>query len=148
MRFISWNCRGVRNSRFRRSCKDLLRQQQPDVMCFLETKTSSDISSMRFMPSLGFDKNYQVPAAGFAGGLWVFWKSNKINLEVVFSTSQLVNCSFLQNNKLVFITFVYVQPNPRHKDMFWKDLNNISVVISSPWTVDEMFSCKCTGSLQ
>lgn len=107
MMFISWNCRGVRKRWFRHSCIELLRKQKPGVICFLETKTS-DSSYLCFMSAFGYNKDYQVPTAGLAGGIWVFfWNSNNINLEIVSSTNQLIHCSFLQDNKVLYLTFVY-----------------------------------------
>ena len=135
MKFISWNCRGVGNCRFRHSCKDLLRQQRSDVICFLETKTSSDLPSMSFITRLGFDKNFQIPSSGFAGGLWLFWKSNSVSLEVISSTNQSIHCSFMQELKRVHVSFVYARPNPRLKSLLWRDLENFAVGITTPWFV-------------
>jgi len=135
MKFISWNCRGVGNPRFRRSCKDLLRQQRPDVICFLETKASSDLISMSFLSRFGFDKNFQIPSAGFAGGLWLFWNSNSVALDILASTNQSIHCSFMQESKPVFVSFIYARPNPRLKELLWRDLENFSGTINAPWFV-------------
>ena len=135
MKFIAWNCREVGNCRFRRSCKELLRQQQPDAICFLETKASSDLASMSFLARLGFDRNFQIPSSGFAGGLWLFWKSNTVALDILSSTNQSIHCSFLQDAKRVLVSFVYARPNPRLKTLLWNDLGNFAGTINSPWFI-------------
>ena len=135
MKLLSWNCRGVGNCRFRRSCKELLRQQRSDAFCLLETKTSSDLPSMAFISRLGFDKNFQIPSSGFAGGLWLFWKSNSIPLDVISSTNQSIHYSFFQESKRVHVSFVYARPNPRLKTLLWRDLETFAGMSDSPWFI-------------
>ena len=135
MKFISWNCQGVENSNFRRSCTDLIRQHRPDAICFLETKATSDLPSISFLTRLGFDQNFQIPAAGFAGGLWLFWKSTSISLDIIASTNQTIHCSFLQGSNRINASFVYARPNPRLKALLWTDLQSLASTISSPWFV-------------
>lgn len=74
MKIISWNCRGVGNDDFRLSCKDMLRVNNPDVICFLETKTADNPRFLNFMKSRGFDADFPVP-------------------DVLSSTTQLIHCS-------------------------------------------------------
>ncbi|GLT28692.1 hypothetical protein SLA2020_036040 [Shorea laevis] len=57
------------NSSFQRDCKEMLRVQKPDIICFLETKADSSSRAMQFMLHFGYDKQFQVPSSGFAGGL-------------------------------------------------------------------------------
>ena len=136
MKVISWNCRGVGNAQFRRACKDLLRNQRPDAICFLETKASSDLPSMSFMNRFGYQNNFQIPSSGFAGGLWLFWKNNSLPLDIVSSTNQSIHCSFLQDSRRFFISFIYARPNPRMKSLLWCDLKNFAAGIlttPAPW---------------
>ena len=122
MKFLSWNCRGVRNDEFRRACNDIILINKLDVVCFLETKSSSNLASLNFMRSLGFDMNFQVPPVGFAGGLWLFWKSGKILLDVLSSTDHYIHCSVMQGSRKSLLSFAYVQPHDRLKNQVWRDL--------------------------
>ena len=88
---------------------------------------------MSFMTRFGFDRNFQISFAGFAGGLWLFWKSNIVSLDVLSSTNQSIHCSFLQDLKQVYVSFIYARPNPRLKTMLWRDLENFAGMINSPW---------------
>ena len=139
MKVISWNCRGVGNSRFRRACKDVLRHHRPDAICLLETKASAALSSLPFMIRLGFDKNYQIPSAGFAGGLWLFWQSNSVQIDILCSTNQSIHCSLMQGAQQLLLSFVYARPNPRLKAMLWRDLENFAVATTQgntvPWFI-------------
>ncbi|GLU16375.1 hypothetical protein SLE2022_328130 [Rubroshorea leprosula] len=135
MKILTWNCRGVNNSSFRRDCKEMLRVQKPDVICFLETKADSSSRAMQFMLHFGYDKQFQVPSSGFAGGLWLFWKSSIANLHVFSSSPQAIHCIVNNGSGDWLLSLVYVRPQCNYKEAFWTDMESRSASISSSWVV-------------
>ncbi|GLT94242.1 hypothetical protein SLE2022_119940 [Rubroshorea leprosula] len=70
------------------------------------------------MLKFGFDKQHMVHSFGRAGGLWLFWKSSSLDLEVIVSTTQTIHCSINGQRTSFSITFVYVQPHSTMKNEF------------------------------
>ena len=68
MRIITWNCRGVGNAKFLRNCKDMMRNEHPDVLCLLETKADGG-AGKQLGRKLKFDGVFEVNANGYTGGL-------------------------------------------------------------------------------
>ncbi|GLU17735.1 hypothetical protein SLE2022_340910 [Rubroshorea leprosula] len=67
MKIVTWNSRGVQHGAFQRECKELINMNRPDVIYFLETKSNSTFTALKFLMRFGFDKDYQVPSQGRAG---------------------------------------------------------------------------------
>ncbi|GKV16725.1 hypothetical protein SLEP1_g27324 [Rubroshorea leprosula] len=126
---------GVNNSSFWRDCKEMLRVQKPDVICFLETKADSSSRAMQFMLHFGYDKQFQVPSSGFAGGLWLFWKSSIANIHVFSSSPQAIHCTVNNGFGDWLLSLVYVRPQCNYKEAFWADIESRSASISSSWVV-------------
>ncbi|GKU93401.1 hypothetical protein SLEP1_g6995 [Rubroshorea leprosula] len=132
---VTWNSRGVRHAPFRRECKELIKMQKPEIICFLETKAKVDSPDLRFMLRFGYDQQYRVHSLGRAGGLWLFWKSSLVDLEVLSSTNQAIHCLVRQQRLLFLTTFVYVQPHTAMKNEFWSFLHDLALSITGSWVV-------------
>ncbi|GLT30193.1 hypothetical protein SLA2020_050080 [Shorea laevis] len=135
MKVVTWNSRGVKYGPFRRECKELIKMHRPDIICLLETKVDCFTDALSFLKRFNFDKEYQVPSQGKAGGLWLFWRSSSVCLEVLHSSPQLIHCSISQQQVAYLATFVYVQPHAAQKDLFWNQLNDLAQHITNSWVV-------------
>ncbi|GLT49358.1 hypothetical protein SLA2020_229210 [Shorea laevis] len=135
MKIVTWNSRGVRHAPFRRECKELLTMQKPDIICFLETKAEVGSPDLHFMSRFGYNRQHKVHSQGRAGGLWLFWKSSLVDLEVLSSTNQAVHCFVKQQRLSFFTTFAYVQPHITMKNEFWSFLHDVASTITGSWVV-------------
>ncbi|GLT50394.1 hypothetical protein SLA2020_238810 [Shorea laevis] len=138
MKIMSWNSRGVHYSLFRREVKELLSTHRPEIICFMETKAEFGSSALNFMRRRGYDCQFQVPASGFAGGLWLFWKSST-HLSIIFSTSQSIHCSVLFRGSSFFMVFAYIKPQDQCKDVFWQHMHE--------WMGERSGACVLMGDL-
>ncbi|GLT96466.1 hypothetical protein SLE2022_140850 [Rubroshorea leprosula] len=134
MKVISWNSRGVLYRPFKRKVKELLRSHKPDIICFMETKVEFGSGALYFMRRYGYSLQFQVPASGFAGGLWLFWKGT-VQLSVIFSTNQAVQCLVLFRGSSLFLTFGYVRLQESFKDDFWTHLQDWKASHSGAWVL-------------
>ncbi|GKV52270.1 hypothetical protein SLEP1_g58858, partial [Rubroshorea leprosula] len=125
----------VNHSPFRRECKEMLRSQQPDIVCFLETKADSSSRAMKFMPKFGFDSQFQIPTAGLAGGLWLFWKSSTVKLSVFSSSTQAIHCTVNHGVGDWILSLAYVRPQSHYKEAFWNDVEFRSASITNSWVI-------------
>lgn len=64
---LTWNCRGIGNRKFFRAIKRMCKVHNPDILCLLETHSSST-ESEKLPDKLGFSNNFCVPSEGFSGG--------------------------------------------------------------------------------
>ena len=80
MNLVSWNCRGMGSSLKLKAIKDLLNQEQPDILLIQETK----ITEQELQSSLKKSNIYEgtaVSAAGASGGLGTLWDKKKWKLK-------------------------------------------------------------------
>ncbi|GLT38080.1 hypothetical protein SLA2020_123490 [Shorea laevis] len=70
-----------------------------------------------------------------AGGLWLFWRSSSVSLEILHSSPQFMHCSLSQQQVNCLATFVYVQPHVAMKELFWADLRSLAQNIVDSWVV-------------
>lgn len=115
MKVITWNCRGLGSVQRQRGVMDLCRQTKPDVLCLVETRSSSDFTSQLSL-KLGFDRDVRIPSEGFAGGIWVFWNNSSSTITVLEQNRQFVHLAVEDPcaGRWV-ITLAYVRPNRTHK---------------------------------
>ncbi|KAA3490758.1 BEACH domain-containing lvsC [Gossypium australe] len=87
MKIISWNVRGLGNPRAVRRLRHLLKQHNPDMVFFMETKIN-DKRMERIRRRCGFVNGIDMGAEGLRGGLCLAWKEEiKVSLRTFFKKS-------------------------------------------------------------
>lgn len=61
-----------------------------------------------------YSHHYIVPPVGLSGGLSLSWKSD-IQLEVLYSSPNIIDTCITHENKMIFVSYVYGAPR-RKKD--------------------------------
>ncbi|OMO94091.1 reverse transcriptase [Corchorus capsularis] len=82
MKLIVWNSRGLGYAKFRRTVRELVKDNKPDVLCLIETKSDETVVKNLAL-KLKFSSSFTVPAHGMAGGLALFWNAEKIDVDVL-----------------------------------------------------------------
>ncbi|GKU91977.1 hypothetical protein SLEP1_g5773 [Rubroshorea leprosula] len=95
----------------------------------------ADSPDLPFMSRLGYDKQHRVHSLGRAGGLWLFWKSSLVDLEVLSSNNQAIHGFVKQQRLSFFITFAYAQPHTVMKNEFWSFLHDLALSTTESWVV-------------
>ncbi|KAF4393544.1 hypothetical protein F8388_023348 [Cannabis sativa] len=135
MKLLSWNCRGLGNPRAKKALRNLIRDQDPDVLFLMETKLVH-----RRMDGvwrrLGFAGGVVVGSSGAAGGLCLCWKEG-IEIEVVSSTPSTITARFSRVlNGPVWTCFcVYAPPYRGERVTFWENLSIEVAAVVEPWVV-------------
>jgi exonuclease III len=80
MILLSWNCRGLGNSRAVRTLTHLVRTKKPDLVFIMETKLLSQNADF-LKNKLGFFNQFVVDSKGKSGGLILLWHST-INVDI------------------------------------------------------------------
>lgn len=77
MKIVSWNIRGLRNSRHVRRLKSKIRAINPRILLLMETKLSAKNMEMA-RRKLGFIHGIDVDVIGTKGGLALCWKDSSL----------------------------------------------------------------------
>ncbi|XP_057450689.1 uncharacterized protein LOC130742607 [Lotus japonicus] len=132
---LTWNIRGAAAKGVPLLIKDLVARHKISCMALFETRVSGP-KALKIISKLGFDKSFVVDAEGFAGGIWILWKSFEVQLEVLHSHRQFVHTRVLSgSSQAAFLTFVYGSPQGVTRNALWESLENFSQHIRSPWLV-------------
>ncbi|OMO72173.1 Endonuclease/exonuclease/phosphatase [Corchorus capsularis] len=125
---------GVCYAKFSRTVKELIKDYRPDILCLLETKADT-VSVERVGRFLKFSSLMEVPADGFAGGLALYWKAERVNLSIIGYMEQCIHTEVEVDSVKQLFSFAYVRPNGSWKDRFWRELRVFSNSVSIPWSV-------------
>jgi hypothetical protein len=139
MKFISWNCQGLGNSRTVRALKKLLSIQQPDLMFIMETKLLEGQYSFFHSLKETYSKhiiNCSVLGGGRAGGLAIFWNHCTLNVDIKLSDLNYIDMfiSTPSNPHIWRATGLYGYPQNHNKYLTCQLINDLSSTnICSEW---------------
>lgn len=85
------------------------------------------------MNKRGYSKSFFVKPLSFARGLLLVWNPNKLNLQVVSHSSQVIHNIVSKVGSTLRITFAYVWPSPAAKERLWHDIKTYADNIYDPW---------------
>ncbi|KAF7815243.1 RNA-directed DNA polymerase [Senna tora] len=120
--------------------RDMIRDNQIDVVALMETR-SSGAKAEENMKNIGLDGCFKQDAVGYSGGIWVLWRTDKVDVEIIWAHHQMVHCrvKFSRENQFL-CTFVYASPDCYKRDEAWELLRNLSTGIDGPWLVGGDFN--------
>lgn len=152
MRIISWNCQGIGNKDSLRVLKDLLSQHRPNSLVLIETKISERRADV-VCGKIGFDSWVRVEAYGFSKGIWLFWHSHALHLNLISSDAQIVHCQIKCTNGCVWLfTMVYGSPNVSSRNRLCDHLrllgksSNLSWLLIGDFNIVQ-FTHECSNAL-
>lgn len=134
MNFLSWNCRGLGNSRAVRHLGDLIKSSNPDFLFLSETKVGSNkIDTL--CRNFRFAHYFAVDSIGTAGGLAILWK-NHISCTVVDSSMNYIDVIMLENNvQSWWCSCFYGIPERSRRRESWNIIRSLSTRSHLPWFI-------------
>ena len=90
MNIIVWNCRGALKPNFQRYVSELVRTHNPTILVVMETRVGGD-RAREITDRLPFDGAIHAETIGYAGGIWVLWNSDRVEVVQLVSTEQEVH---------------------------------------------------------
>lgn len=125
IKVLSWNCRGASNPTFMRNLRDLIAIHKPTILALLETRVSGPVAD-RVCQQIGWGSWYRVEAAGFSGGIWIFWKEEVVDVKVIHGQSQFVHLSIrTKDGDTWFLSVVYANPKPVERRLLWDEIRRV-----------------------
>ena len=79
MNIVVWNCRGALKPNFQSHVRELVRCHNPDVLVVMETRIGGD-RAKDISDRLPFDNAIHMETMGFAGGIWLMWNADKVEV--------------------------------------------------------------------
>lgn len=112
-----------------------LEKYKPSIVGFLETRCSSMVAKNK-LQRLGYDQISCSDNQGFAGGIWVGWKSDQVDVTVLNHDFQFIHMKIKEANKPTWLlTVAYVSPREDVKAIFWEKMANIAEENTEPWVI-------------
>ena len=90
MNIIVWNCRGALNPNFQDYVQDLAQQHDPAIFVVMKTHIGGD-RARDITNKLLFDGAIHTETIGQAGGLWLLWNLNRVEVPFLASSEQEIH---------------------------------------------------------
>ncbi|KAL0017636.1 hypothetical protein SO802_004705 [Lithocarpus litseifolius] len=85
-----WNCGGALNPDFKRRIFEMAVDYRPSIMVITETRVGGDRAE-GIIDGLPFDGFITTDTIGYAGGLWVLWNKEEVDISLLASTEQEIH---------------------------------------------------------
>lgn len=110
MNIILWNCKGALNLNFRRSFSELVNCHFITLMIVIETRVGGDRA--KITDSLPFDGAIHVDTIGYAGGIWLLWNTDVVDVSILAATEQEIHAviKVCSSNLSWLLSSIYASP--------------------------------------
>lgn len=134
MNHLSWNCRGLGNSRTVHVSGDLIKDRKPDFLFLSETLVMNN-KLKELSVKFGFKNYFAVDRVGRGGGLAVMWKPN-VACKVDNYSQNHINVIML-NNSIPYwrLTCYYGFPEMSKRRDAWNFIRRLATGSSLPWCI-------------
>lgn len=124
MNILLWNCRGALNGDFTRRVFKMTVNHFPSIMVITETRVGGDRAT-KIIEGLPFDGFFVTETIGYAGGLWLLWKKEEVDVFVLVATEQEIHAMIkVCNSDLTWlISSVYASPRLVERKILWVNLS-------------------------
>ena len=111
MNIIVWNSRGVLKPKFQDHVRELVRNHNPTILVIMETKLGGE-KAKGITGRLPFDGAIHTETIGYAGGLWLLWNSDLVEVVQLANTEQEIHVEVkvLASNLSWILFVVYSSP--------------------------------------
>ena len=92
MNVLMWNYRGALKHNFKRRIFEMAVNHNLAIMVITETRVGGDRAE-RIIANLLFDGFITTETTGYAGGLWVLWKKDEAEIELLASLEQEIHAT-------------------------------------------------------
>ena len=126
MNIIVWNCRGASKPYFLKHVSALVHNHNPVIMVVMETRIGGE-RTKQITDRMPFDEAHHMETIGYAGGLWILWDSNRVEVTPLLSTKQEIHAvvKVHNSNSSWMFTAVYASPRTAERHILWNNLAKV-----------------------
>lgn len=133
MDFIVWNVCSFGNDESFRAVNNLLMCYKPAILVLLETKISGIMADIQ-VGKLRLSGHYRIEADSLSGGIWLFWHTDIVQVEIISKHFQCLHVSLTyKDGSKWFFMAIYASPNDQLRPLLWQELGRIGSHISLLW---------------
>ena len=98
------------------------------IMVITKTKVGGDRAG-RIIEGLPFDGSITTDTIGFAGGLWLLWKKEDAEVNLLASIEQEIHATVkvCSSNQSWFISAIYASPRLVERRILWSNLSKVTM---------------------
>lgn len=137
---LVWNCWGVGTWGTLRYLQELIKIHKISIVALLEPR----IHSSKFVPqfhSEAMTYMITVEARGFAGGIWLMWNQQEVDIEEISSNEKILNVLIQEEGKIrCLLSVVYASPTITMRMELWSYISQLGEIVDIPWVVMEDFN--------
>ncbi|XP_074318764.1 uncharacterized protein LOC141655591 [Silene latifolia] len=135
LRLLTWNVQGTGSNEFLSTLKELIRINKPQVVVLVETHISG-ATAQRVCDRINFRGRTRVDAAGFSGGIWLFWHPEEVTITPIIHHSQHVTVEISRNGEIPwYYSVIYASPVYAKKEELWRELEAFARTHDRPWLI-------------
>ncbi|XP_030940291.1 uncharacterized protein LOC115965260 [Quercus lobata] len=136
MNISAWNCRGASKPFFQNHVRELVNTHDPAIMIIMETRIGG-ARARDITDKLPFDGAIHTDTLGFAGGLWLLWNSDRVQVHQLAMSEQEIHVlvKVLPSNFEFICTTVYASPRFQERCVLWNNLKNVANLHDKPWII-------------
>ena len=133
MNIIVWNCRGVLKPSFQRHVGELIQCHNPAILVVMETRIGGE-RAREITDRLPFDGAIHTETIGYAGGLWLLWNSDRVEIIALANTEQEIHSvvKVRNSNSSWLLTAIYTSPRIAERHVLWENLIKVAKLHNMP----------------
>ncbi|XP_023912416.1 uncharacterized protein LOC112024003 [Quercus suber] len=136
MNILIWNCKGAMKPQFRKTVMDLVEWHSPILMVITETRMYG-AKANKIIELLPFDGAAVADTIGFAGGIWLLWRTDLVNVDVLATTEQEIHAIIRVRAQTChwLISAIYANPRFAKRCILWNNIKLLAVMHDLPWAL-------------
>ncbi|CAL1413625.1 unnamed protein product [Linum trigynum] len=124
----------------------LIKVYSPDFLLIIEPQINGDRATT-VCSNLGYGDVIRVDVEGRSGGIWLAWRSNDFQIQLIDASQQHLTVKVSNNKQREWLlTGVYGSPNYRFHHILWNHLIEFGRNLEIPWLVTGDFNAYCSPS--
>ena len=112
---------------------DLVEWHNPILMVITETRMSGS-RALEMIETLPFDGAEVSDTIGFAGVIWLLWRTDLVQVDVLIATEQEIHAIIRVRSQTLswIISVIYASPRFAERCMLWENLKLLSILHDLP----------------
>ena len=89
----------------------------------------------KIIDGLPYDGFFFTNTIGYAGGLWLLWKKEEVEVIMLAATKQEIHATIkVCNSELTWlISAIYASPRLAKRKILWENLSQVALLHTPPW---------------